>query len=90
MICLFCDDPVEVSPNGATCTDCDIYAFLQDNGRWRVYLPSRMVPTSDWIECEASYCSDPDHGGSCGNCRTLGVVRGTLDHPTTLPPLETS
>jgi hypothetical protein len=105
MICLFCDGPAEVRswvfvPTGATCTDCDVYAYLQNNGRWKVYLPSSLVPTSDWVDCpacegmgfvycESPWCTDMDHNGPCHQCRTLGVVRVTLDHPTTHPPQET-
>ena len=80
--------------------NCRCWAELQDNGRWLIHLPSSVVPTSDWIDCpvcggtrdggcEIPWCADPDHGGPCRNCRTLGVVRGTLDHPTTHPPQET-
>lgn len=101
MRCLFCGDPVSNSGNGTYCGDCDVYAYQQGpNGRWKVYLPSALVPTSDWVECpacegsgynecESPWCSDLDHAGPCGNCHTLGVVRGTLDHPTTSPHPET-
>lgn len=80
--------------------DCLCWAELQDNGRWLLHLPSSAVPTSDWIDCpacqgsgsvdcETPWCSDLFHVGPCRKCRTLGVVRGTLDHPTTHPPQET-
>lgn len=43
--CLFCGDPCQYSENGSYCTDCNVYAMQQDNGRWKVYVPRWHVPT---------------------------------------------
>lgn len=47
--CLVCGDPVPVFPNGAMCTDCGTYAYQQDNGRWKIYIPAEMVPHAPYL-----------------------------------------
>ncbi len=47
--CLFCEDSVPVPPKGAMCTDCGTYAYRQDNGRWKVYIPVEMVPHAPYL-----------------------------------------
>lgn len=57
--CLYCDDPVPVFENGAYCSDCDVYADRYDDGRWKVYIPALLVPTSDWVDCP--WCDGTGH-----------------------------
>jgi hypothetical protein len=102
MRCLACGGEMLPMPGMLWCKSngCSLWAERQPNRRWLIHLPVAVVPTSDWVDCPAcegtgrvecavTWCSFDNHAGPCHNCRTLGVVRGTLDHPTTYPPQET-
>lgn len=42
--CIFCGSTHRYTENGCYCSECSLYAYLEDNGRWKVYLRFWHVP----------------------------------------------